>query len=531
MFRSNQPPREQSKNQQTPTSKKLPQLWSTPTIDNVVSMLTMSKKDPGLIVEQFWTVEGQDCVFDLKSTADENGDPIWAMSKSTLKETKTLWEHRTVDTGLIHSLIIAEVSGDITASSSSGGLNSTSSISLGVVSAEVEPVKAAEDKKKQEQRRKEEREDVEAVLQGDINKVQLPTVLQSIQIGQMTGRLAIRSEGRGVDIYFDDGEPIHASDGVDTGQDVIMDLISLKVGKFRFLPDERTMERSINRRLDGLIMEAITLVDQSSFLEQQQGLNGEAYLIARNPSMSPEEFEEAVYQGNPVDPSLQRQLYREIGDYKKLSDVLRSKPLKRSEWVPIVFNLVTLNLIGVSDKPPQTRKATQLLDAQIDIKTLEQVLKPCMRAETGILTYPAFQYFVSQECFRYELCGMPLSVMVFSIRRRQDYAAADFTVVKEIMMAMSVIKRPIDMLGHFQMFDYAVVLPNTGTRSAAVFAQKTLETVNGMTQGAVVMNFGIAGIPENCKTMGQLLSASYEAKKHAESAASPVILYQNIQSL
>jgi hypothetical protein len=503
-----------------------------PTIDNVVSMLQMAKKDPGRVIEQYWSVEGQDRLLNLRVTCEEElGDPFWTLSASTLMDTSTLWQHRTVDTGLIHNLILAESTGAISASSNSGGLNNDfgSSITLGVHTGEAEPFKGNTRTFKSN---KDSENEQEAVLQGDIAKVQLPTVLQSIQMGLMTGRLAVRSEGRGVDVYFDEGEPVHASDGVDTGQDVILEMISLNVGKFRFIPDERTMERSINRRLDGLIMEAVTLVDQVTFLEQQQGLTADAYLIARNPNLTIEEFTEAVSHGAPVDESLQRQIYREIGDYKTLLDVLRAKPLKRSEWVPIVFNLVTLNLISISDKPPQARKNTQLLDAQVDIKTLEQVLKPCMRPETNILTYPAFQYFVAQECFRYELCGMPLSVIVFSIRRNSDGNSADLAIVKEIMAIVNQIRRPIDMVGHFQMFDYGIVLPNTGTRSAAVFAQKLQESVSQTPAAqSVAMSFGIAGIPENCKTMGQLLSAATEAKKHAESSASPVILYQNIQGL
>ncbi|MBX3077329.1 DUF4388 domain-containing protein [Candidatus Obscuribacterales bacterium] len=531
MFRSNQHKElSASRRSQSTSSLKLPQLWVVPTLENVISMLSMANKDQGRVIEQYWSVEGQDRLLNLRVSCDDTGDPCWTLSASNMMDTSTLWQHRTIDTGLIHNLIFAESTGDISANSTSnGGLSGGSSITLGVTTEDS--TAATKGSTRSFKLQQESENEAEAVLQGDIAKVQLPTVLQSIQMGQMTGRLAVRSEGRGVDVYFDEGEPVHASDGVDTGADVILDMITLNVGKFRFIPDERTVERSINRRLDGLIMEAVTLVDQSTYLDQQ-GLTGDAYLITRNPNLTLEEFTQIVSGGAPVDEMLQRQLYREVGDYKTLLDLLRSKPLKRSEWVPIIFNLVTLNLLGVSDKPPQQRKQTQLLDAQVDIKTLEQVLKPCMRPETGVLTYPAFQYFVAQECFRYELCGMPLSVVVFSIRRKSDGNAADLSAVKEIMSVIHSLKRPIDMIGHFQMFDYGVVLPNTGTRSAAVFAQKVQESLAQLPAAQnVVMCFGIAGIPENCKTMGQLLSAASEAKKHAESSASPVILYQNIQGL
>ncbi len=496
--------------------------------------MQMAKKDEGIMVEQFWSVEGQNRLLSLQVKADNEGDPAWSLSMTDLAENKLMWQHRTSDTGLIHSLIVAESTGQVTAVSTPlESRQMGASITLGVGPEDAEPVK--QETKIFRPKNENFVEEKEAVLQGDINKVQLPNVMQSIQMGRLTGRLAVRSEGRGVDVYFDDGEPVHASDGVDTGAEVIIDMMSLNSGKFRFIPDERTVERTIDRRLDGLIMEAVTLVDQSAFLERE-GLTMEAYLICKNPNITFEEYSEIISKGPPVDDMLQRVIFKDIGEFKTLLDLLRSKPLKRSEWVPIIFNLVTLNLVSISDKPPTSRKTAQLGEmAQVDFKTLEQVLKPLMRYETGILTYPAFQYFVAQECFRYELCGMPLSVLVFSMKKGTDGGAADALAAREIMAVIGAVKRPIDMIGHFQMFDYAMVLPNTGTRSAAVFAQKIHEAVgsakfsNDTMNQHIVMCFGIAGIPENCRSMGQLLSAASEAKKHAESSMSPVVLYQNLQ--
>lgn len=530
---------------------KLPQLWEVPSVDNVTNIMQTAQKTKNRMVEQYWSLENQDRLLMLTCMDDETGDPNWSLSASTLTETKMLWQHRTTDTGLIHSLIYSESSGEVSLTEVSKEETSKlpQSISLGLASIddddddEVEQKSAIKSTPANKVNVKKNTTDEfsaggkEAVLAGDIAKIQLTNVLQSIQMGKMTGRLAVRAEGKGVDVYFDEGEPLHASDGVDIGDDVILDMIQLSIGKFKFIPDERTVDRTIKLRLDQLLMEAITLVDQNAFLEKEGGLTHESYLINRNPAITLEEFNSTIAKGNPVDERLQREIFRAIGEFRSMPDLLRMKPLKRSQWVPIIFNLYTLNLLGIAESPPQGgRKAGPIVEEQVDMKTLETALKPILRAETGILTYPVLQYFLALECYRFELCGMPLSLAVFSMKRKSNSETPDVATIREVIAVIDANKRPIDMVGHYQMFDFAVLLPNTGTRSAAVFTQKVHEAVaahkfsSGIPVGDIMMCFGIAGLPENCKNMGQLLSASGEAKKHAETSASPVILYQNIHT-
>lgn len=531
----------------TSATQKLPQLWEVPSVDNVTAIMQMAQKTKNRTVEQHWSLEGQDRVLMLTCLDDETGAPNWSLSASTLIESEMLWQHRTTDTGLIHSLIYSESSGEVSLTEVSKEETSKlpQSISLGSRDDDDDEVeekyesKAKTTSSKPLAKKTDEfaADGKEAILAGDIAKIQLANVLQSIQMGKMTGRLAVRAEGKGVDVYFDEGEPLHASDGVDVGDEVILDMIQLSIGKFKFIPDERTVDRTIKMRLEQLLMEAITLVDQNAFLEKEGGLTHESYLINRNPAITLEEFNATIAKGNPVDERLQREIFRTIGEFRSLPDLLRMRPLKRSQWVPIIFNLHTLNLLGISDTPPQGgRKAGPIVEEQVDMKTLETALKPILRLETGILTYPVLQYFLALECYRFELCGMPLSLAVFSMKRKSNGETPDTATIREVIAVIDANKRPIDMIGHYQMFDFAVLLPNTGTRSAAVFTQKVHEAVaahefsSGVPAGDVMMCFGIAGLPENCKNMGQLLSASGEAKKHAETSAAPVILYQNIHT-
>ena len=500
----------------------------------------MAQKEEGRIVEQCWVMEGEDRVLMLNVTVDGLGDPLWTLFESKITKVRPLWEHRTRDSALIHSLVLGESTGQVVeaavAESEDSGLPSGMSLSLGY-QEEGEEAEKAERKPLPRQSRASslarDRDGEEAILQGDIKKVPLHNVLQSIQMGKMTGRLAVRSEGNGVDIYFDDGEPIHATDGLDTGDEVVMDLISLRSGKFKFITDERTVDRTVKRRLDGLLMEAIALVDQSTYLEEE-GLNNQSYLIARNPSISDEQFLEIIARGAPVDQMQQLAFFRAIGEHKMLLDVLRQKPLKRSEWVPIAFNLVTLNLMSVSDKPPaESRSTDNLAAADINLSALDVVLAPLTRPETGVLTFPALQYFLGLECFRYQYCGMPITLVVFGLTRNlNDPSPPDSRTIRKVMDVVKSSKRPIDILGHFQGLDFALVLPNTGTRSAAVFVQKLRDKIEEscLNQGgegeAVRAVFGIAGIPENCSSIGQLVAAAGHAKRSAKTLDTEMVMFK-----
>ncbi|HMP53381.1 MAG TPA: DUF4388 domain-containing protein, partial [Candidatus Melainabacteria bacterium] len=157
--------------------------------------------------------------------------PLWILKETIIMDTKLLWEHRSRDIELIHSLVEGECQGEVAATNpGSGGLGqgslninieheggtvaarASSDGNSSVKSSAVLPMLHNED----------------AILQGDLTKIQITMVLQSVQMGKMTGRLAIRTESKGVDVYFDEGEPTHATDGVDKGNEVIFGLPAIR---------------------------------------------------------------------------------------------------------------------------------------------------------------------------------------------------------------------------------------------------------------------------------------------------------------
>lgn len=92
---------------------KLPQLWSIPERDQISDMMQQAQKNNNVSIEQMWSVEGLDKMFVLNCLVDEEGDPLWILKETIIMDSKLLWEHRSRDIELVHSLVEGECQGEV----------------------------------------------------------------------------------------------------------------------------------------------------------------------------------------------------------------------------------------------------------------------------------------------------------------------------------------------------------------------------------------------------------------------------------
>jgi hypothetical protein len=262
-------------------------------------------------------------------------------------------------------------------------------------------------------------------------------------------------------------------------------------------------------------------------------------LIRKNPLLTDKELRKHLAQGAPVNIKLQLNLYWQIDDCSTLLDILRVLTLKEMEWAPLLFNLLTLELIVLSDQPARSKRNIQLVDQKIDAEMLANAIKGCIRPETGIFTYPALLYFVKQEFCRLDVGGMPFSLLVFQVEWR-DLAGQRENLSregeKEIIRRVRPIKREFEIFAHFETFDYALLLPQTDVKAAALVAQRimlslrTAELFNhSPREGKTIISIGVSGLPNDGSSVGALLAAAVAAKKHAQLSGVPVVSFHTMQ--
>lgn len=180
-------------------------------------------------------------------------------------------------------------------------------------------------------------------LEGDLMDMPMPTLVLSIQMNKGTGRLEIDTPSGNAFLFFVQGEPAHCVFNESNGDDAVLELLSVTTGSFRFFKEPKTSEKTILKGLQILLMEGAALTDHLAFLKNI-GVGLETYLIRNHSTMSETLFEQMVKGGFGASMELQKRFYQEVDNQSTVLEILRRVPLPKSQWVPIVFNLVSCGL-------------------------------------------------------------------------------------------------------------------------------------------------------------------------------------------
>lgn len=382
-------------------------------------------------------------------------------------------------------------------------------------------------------------------FEGSVDSTQISTLVNSLHNDGLTGRLEILGDESVGEIYFLNGVPMYAHVAGILGDNAVRELITWRKGTFAFFPDEKTDVRNVLRPLMETVMEGIALLDKKKHLERM-GLTADAYLVKKVRNMSETEIRLMLSKGEPIDMNRQLQVFATIGHKYSLNDLLRDKPMESADWIPIIFNFLTCELIDI--KPPDAVKVGAL-DFLGEGKTeVDALLEAMVRQETGVMSYSAFLMFLQHEFFRYEAYGWPLSIILFEMNRKKDHDTNQkrgdlqsmFDVlppsaVQNAAKRIEMVKRPLDILGHYEMLEFALLLPNTRTASAAYVANRILQTltvtplIKNLDKKSLKLAFGVANLPADGDTVKDLLSAARAAKDRAVEANFPLIISKSFK--
>jgi GGDEF domain-containing protein len=510
---------------------------SLPTNADITAALNQAQMSTGRPVEVRWVRPGTDSPMRLTCAYQQQGEPIWVLLEGPPRETREIWTYPCGDLSLILNLVISECTGvtapavetnntasRINTSTTSAYSPSLLGLQATISSTRLTAVGAPAANKIT----------AAATMEGALADMQVPNLLQSIALGKMTGRLFIDNTQTGGELFFIDGNLIHATAMDVRGEQAIVELVTWDKGKFYFYKDEKTAERTVEKRLDAILMESLTLLDQSKAL-MKAGFKMESYLSKKRPNLTEGEFDQLMKSGVPVDPALQKDFYLMVDGTSTLFDMLRKRPVTKQSWVPIMFNMFNADLIIIAQKSAKVDKTANLVSTAIDRTAIEQVIKSLIRPDTNILSYPSFHYFLEQEFLRYQLHSTPFSVIIFDmwVLKNNRYEPLPPEALKVAIGAVTAAKRSLDLFSHFETLSYALLLPHTEAAAAAILAFRILEMLRSRPLGPVdpqylAIAFGIAALPEDSKDIGLLLSAAKVSKTAAQKSTSPVVMFKDM---
>jgi GGDEF domain-containing protein len=366
------------------------------------------------------------------------------------------------------------------------------------------------------------------VLSGELTDVELIGILQSIALMRMSGSLEVNFRLNEALLFFEEGVLVHAVHQSTvaakaapslTGDQVLLDLLLWDSGHFKFSPGMKAPKKSVERRLDALLIEGAALQDYWKGLVKA-GMKLEKSVKRTRSDLRFEEFSARVAEGLPLDPELQRKLYLEINGKSSLQDIVSRLKLPRLRWVPLVFNLQNLGLVSFAGA--SAHGAESVSPPVPDYLTLNKVRNCLIRMETGLMTYELFYYFLQLEFERARIESSHIfSVIVFSILGLQE----PLSVLSIIQLSERInrVKDELDMVAHYRESEFIMMCPCKDAGKAASLAKQAFESLKqrslpGIKADGLKMAFGVAEVPVNSTQITRLLSQAEAARISAATA-------------
>lgn len=376
-------------------------------------------------------------------------------------------------------------------------------------------------------------------VHGNLDEISVIKLFRVYRENNVTGRLRLEGDKASAVIYIAEGMPSQATMGDAQGDQALTEVLLWHEGKFELTVGPTSNNRNVQTSPDVLLKNHKLLAYLLKEL-QEYGMTADSTFVRLDASLSKSEFIEIASQEAPMNPELMAALYITLDGKQTLAQLSQDAALKlsRLELIQAIHHLVSFELIDIYNAPVAPRRPV-VVPKKIDGAMIQSVMMSLRREDTGMFIYPAFLYFLEEEYFRVYRARGTMSALVFEMRevvpsdtgpkRRVLPSAA----IADAAQRISKRKRHTDVLGHYEAFDFAILLPGTGSEGAKVFVNKILKGLTesplaGMEGKQVSFTFGVACIPEDFTDINMMLSASEIAMENARDKGKAMMLFKDI---
>lgn len=520
-------------------------LSETPGLAEIDQFLTQSIADDqvGKTVEVRWFTPDKKIEFMLEVISHQRGgEPEWRFSQTVDGQLVHLWTYVSCDMLLIHNLILTTCGESHKSVAGEGKIlkatdyrqvykmpSSYYTSSIDTLEKEHDKAKAGTPQETKE-------------LAGDLSGIDLSSLLNSMRMSKLSGRLTVKGPTDEAELFFDDGNLVHARCQEATGEECVLVICTWRSGSFNFEPGVKSDRKTIREGLEKLLLKGVLLLDKQNYLDNC-GVTPESILLRNRRDLAEAEFEsisQAAASGSYLsyDMTFQKNFYLVVDDKSTLQEVITRLNLMRSQWVPLLVRMMKCRFISLQNPPVKAQP--QAVPKTIDRNAILSVMTVLKRPETGLLTYPAFLYFLEQEFLRHHRLNKPMSVVVIEMRVSDDspngtHQPLPPAILGEVVRRVSALKRDVDYLAHYEMFDLAAILPDTNSDGAYIFTERIMASLFGdpldqhFGESQFSLSMGIATVPTDAGDLRTLLGAAEAARKHAQRLERHALKYEIVK--
>ena len=523
-----------------------------PTLSEIVKTLEVCQKNPGKIVILQWTAEGTDKEYELsaiipvvRTRVGATPMPISSTPELSLvyrilpNSNQTLvWNQVSADPKAIFHLVSRELGGPKNVFRAFDDEDNVSSNDVQTVEIKRRPTAPQQDVS--------QTIGVAMKLEGTLGEIDLSNLLQSISLCKMTGCMKVFNDDVAASLFMDKGNPTHAyvigsraiteSGAEIDGGDALLEMLLMNEGTFQFNPQQLAIERTVPKPLQMYLLEGAALRDHFAQLTDQ-GFTEETVFSRAHKNLEYAAFKAKLAEGIPASLQIQKHFYQLIDGKTAFSEMIRKQPLKRSEWVPALFNLLHTGLIVI--KNSEADQQLQHLTPEALTKSLQLAQELLIHKPTGILPFPIFLHQIDQEISRYAVQPLPFTLAAFEVWL-QTSAGAQLLTDEEIKLMASRV-RPIishhDQLGFFMDGFFGLLMPMQDSSAACGTLQRLLDTVTktpfprAKDSSSVKIIIGLSSVPEFTGDLVGLLTTTNDAKNFCKKTGANIYTYKNLSAV
>lgn len=180
----------------------------------------------------------------------------------------------------------------------------------------------------------------EAAFAGDLEKMSIGEVVQTIALTRKNGRLLVVNTGRRGEVYFQEGMVTYADVDRKKGEEAVYRLLAWKNGQFKFDSGVAAKTRNLQKSAEGLLMEGMRRIDEYN------------RLLDRFPSRETMFEAVSVTEGDLTSEELQVLNY--VNQYAALMDVIDHSKFGDLKTLQILVKLYSGNIIAIKNQQTDT---------------------------------------------------------------------------------------------------------------------------------------------------------------------------------
>lgn len=351
------------------------------------------------------------------------------------------------------------------------------------------------------------------LLEGTLETISVSTLLQSLALERKSGRLQVMGPQGLYEVYFNDGEPVHAiSERSDPGEEAVFELLLESEGNFRFVTDDgrsSQVKPTIRVSLQKFLIEGATLRDQFDTLNAWGICQSTVLRIADN-RITPFELAGLMECDEDTVPHC-LDIYKAVKAGNSSIEAISKLNIPLRKRVPALHALLKSDQLRIEQ--PKEERTDMLFHWKCDRALIASAHDRMRDPETGLIGYPFFLLFLEQEFERARLLSSSVSLAILELtpatgnrQNRNDLANA--------LETLRTSARKTDYVCTFEDNQYAVIMPAANTETAELILTRIGQILSRL-NGIELVSFGVATSPSDTVKLESLVSCALEAKRHA----------------